>query len=147
MSNIAQLKLQLKALKLSGTLDSLELRLMEAAQNQLSFNDFLSMVLADELETRQQRRLQRLLSAARLESGKTLESFDFTFNPSINAQQIRQLSICRFIEKGENIFFGPAGTGKTHLAKAIGHAACRQYLSVGASTASMNCFPFYRKLI
>ncbi len=73
MSNIAQLKGQLKALKLSGTLESLELRLMEAAQNQLSFNDMLSMILADELETRQQRRLQRLLSAARLQSDKTLE--------------------------------------------------------------------------
>ncbi|MHB1688248.1 MAG: IS21-like element helper ATPase IstB [Ignavibacteriaceae bacterium] len=132
MSNLAQLKQQLKALKLSGTLDNLELRLMETSQNQLSFNDFLSMVLADELETRQQRRLQRLLSNARLQSGKTLESFDFTFNPSINAQQIKQLTTCRFIEKGENVFFvGPTGTGKTHLAKAIGHAACRQYLSVG----------------
>ncbi len=132
MSNLAQLKQQLKALKLSGTLDNLELRLMEASQNQLSFNDFLSMVLADELETRQQRRLQRLLTVARLQSEKTMESFDFTFNPSINAQQIKQLSTCRFIEKGENVFFvGPTGTGKTHLAKAIGHAACRQYLSVG----------------
>ena len=132
MSNLAQLKGQLKALKLSGTLESLELRLMEAAQNQLSFNDMLSMVLADELETRQQRRLQRLLSTARLESGKTLESFDFTFNPSINASQIKQLSTCRFIEKGENVFFvGPTGTGKSHLAKAMGHAACRQYLTVG----------------
>lgn len=133
MSNLAQLKGQLKALKLSGTLESLELRLMEAAQNQLSFNDMLSMVLADELETRQQRKLQRLLSAAHLQSsGNTLESFDFAFNPSINPSQIKQLSTCRFIEKGENVFFvGPTGTGKTHLAKAIGHAACRQYLSVG----------------
>ena len=132
MSNIAQLKQQLKALKLSGTLESLELRLMEAAQNQLSFNDMLSLILADELETRQQRRLQRLLSAARLQSDKTLESFDFSFNPSINASRIKQLSTCRFIEKGENVFFiGPTGTGKSHLSKAIGHAACRQYLSVG----------------
>ena len=132
MSNIAQLKRQLKALKLSGTLESLELRLMEAAQNQLSFNDMLSMILADELETRQQRRLQRLLSAARLQSDKTLESFDFSFNPSINASRIKQLSTCRFIEKGENVFFiGPTGTGKSHLAKAMGHAACRQYLTVG----------------
>ena len=132
MSNIAQLKGQLKALKLSGTLESLELRLMEAAQNQLSFNDMLSMILADELETRQQRRLQRLLSAARLQSDKTLESFDFSFNPSINASRIKQLSTCRFIEKGENVFFiGPTGTGKSHLAKAMGHAACRQYLTVG----------------
>lgn len=132
MSNLAQLKQQLKALKLSGTLDNLELRIMEAAQNQLSFNDMLSMVLSDELEMRQFRRLQRLLTHARLESNKTLESFDFTFNISINAAQVRQLATCRFIEKGENVFFvGPTGTGKTHLAKAFGHSACRLYLSVG----------------
>lgn len=116
MSNIAQLKQQLKVLKLSGTLDNLELRLLEASQNQLSFNGFLSMILSDELETRQQRRRQRLLAVARLQSEKTLESFDFTFDPSINAQQIKQLTTCRFIEKGENVFFvGPTGTGHTWL--------------------------------
>ncbi len=132
MANLAQLKQQLKSLKLSGTLENLELRLMEAAQNQLSYNDMLSMILADELETRQFRRLQRLLNNARIEANKTLESFDFTFNKSINAAQIRQLATCRFIEKAENIFFvGPTGTGKTHLAKALGHSACRNYLSVG----------------
>ena len=80
MSNLAQLKQQLKALKLSGTLESLELRLMEAAQNQLSFNDMLSMVLADELETRQQRSLQETFERCTFsQSDKTLESFDFSF--------------------------------------------------------------------
>ena len=132
MSNITQLKTQLKALKLSGTLDTIELRIMEASQNQLSFSEMLSMILADELQTRQNRKLQRLITEAHLESNKTLESFDFTFNRSINASQIRELATCRFIEQGENIFFiGPTGTGKTHLAKAIGHKACRQYLRVG----------------
>ena len=132
MSNIAQLKQQLKALKLSGTIDTLEVRLMEAAQNQLSFTELLTMILSDELQTRQNRRLERLLSGARLEANKTLESFDFSFNKSINASQIRELATCRFIEKGENVFFvGPTGTGKSHLAKALGHMACRQYLTVG----------------
>jgi len=132
MSNIAQLKQQLKAVKLSGTLATLELRLMEAAQNQLSLAEMLSMILADELETRRNRRLQRLISNAKLEANQTLENFDFTFNASINAAQIRQLATGRFIEKAENVFFvGPTGTGKTHLAKALGHVACRNYLTVG----------------
>lgn len=133
MSNLADLKQQLRALKLSGTLDTLELRIMESTQNQLSFSEMLSMILADELETRRNRRLQKLLLNARLESNKTLESFDFTFNKSINVPQIRQLATSRFIEKGENVFFvGPTGKGKTHLAKALGHAACRKYLTVGS---------------
>ncbi|MEW5842243.1 MAG: IS21-like element helper ATPase IstB [Bacteroidota bacterium] len=132
MSNLAQIKSQLKSLKLSGALDTVEMRIMEASQNQLTFGELLSMVLLDELQTRHNRKLQRLITQAHLESNKTLESFDFTFNPSINAQLIRELSTCRFIEKGENIFFvGPTGTGKTHLAKAIGQMACRQFLSVG----------------
>jgi DNA replication protein DnaC len=132
MSNLAQLKSQLKALKLSGTLDTIEMRIMESASNQLSFTELLTMILSDELQERQNRKLQRLITKARLESGKTLESFDFTFNPSIKATQIRELSTCRFIDKGENIFLvGPTGTGKTHLAKSIGHMACRQFLSVG----------------
>jgi DNA replication protein DnaC len=133
MSNIAQLKQQLKALKLSGTLETIELRLMEATQNQLAFSEMLSMILADELETRRNRHLQRLILNARLESNKTIESFDFTFNRSIYANQIRQLATCRFIEKAENVFYiGPTGTGKSHLAKALGHAACRCYLTVGS---------------
>ena len=133
MSNIAQLKQQLKSLKLSGTLETIELRLMEATQNQLAFSEMLSMILADELETRRNRHLQRLILKARLESNQTIESFDFTFNKSINATQIRQLATCRFIEKAENVFYiGPTGTGKSHLAKALGHAACRNYLTVGS---------------
>jgi DNA replication protein DnaC len=89
------------------------------------------MILNDEIETRQNRKLQRLISHARLDAGKTIESFDFTFNPSINATLIRELATCRFIEKGENIFLlGPTGTGKTHIAQAISHMACRQMLTV-----------------
>ena len=131
MSNYTQLKSQLTALKLSGIVDTLELRIMESQNNQLAFTELLAMILNDEIETRQNRKLQRLISHARLDAGKTLESFDFTFNPSINASLIRELATCRFIDKGENIFLlGPTGTGKTHLAQAISHMACRQMLSV-----------------
>jgi DNA replication protein DnaC len=131
MAHTAQINTQLKTLKLSGILNTLELRLMEAQNNQLAFSEFLSMLLSDELDIRNTRKLQRLLTHARLESNKTFESFDFSFNPSINASVLRELATCRFIERGENIFLlGPTGTGKTHLAKAIAHSACRQHLRV-----------------
>jgi len=131
MSNHSQLLAQFKNLKLSGAAETLELRIMEAEQNQLSYTELIQLILTDEIQVRRNRTLQRLITNARIESSKTLESFDFTFNRSINASQIRELATCRFIEKAENIFFiGPTGTGKTHLAKALGHMACRKYMKV-----------------
>jgi len=131
MPSYSELKNQLQQLKLSGALNTLELRLMEAQSNELSFSELLSMLLSDEIEQRRNRSLQRLITHAHLEPNKTLEHFDFTFNPTIKPQQIRELSTCHFIDKAENIFFiGPTGTGKTFLAKAIAHSACRKHLRV-----------------
>ncbi len=131
MSNYAQLKSLTTALKLSGLTENLELRIIEAEQNQLSYTELLTMVFSDEIQTRKNRRLKRLLARARLKGNQTLEHFDFTFNPSINATVIRELATCRFIDKGENIFFiGPTGVGKTHLASAIAHSACRKNMKV-----------------
>jgi len=131
MNDKAQLKLQLKSLKLSGVLDNLDLRLMEAQSNQLAYSEFLSLLLTDELEARDSNKLNRLLAQARMGVHKTIESFDFAFNPSPFAPQIRELATCRFMDRAENIFFlGPTGTGKTHLAKALSHQACRKHFSV-----------------
>jgi len=138
MNYMSQLTQQLRQLKLSGMLEHIELRFMEAQQNNLSYAEFLALLLEDELEKRHVRKLQRLLKAANIGNDKTIESFDFSFNPSINAAYIKQLASCRFIEKGEGIFFiGPTGTGKTHLAKALCHQACRKHFSV-------SFFPFYQ---
>jgi len=131
MSHLAQLLSHLKALKLSGMAESVELRLKEAQSNDLNFSEFLGMILTDELQVRANRKLERLLLRAHAEPNKTIESFDFSFSPSLKASMVRELASCRFIEKGENVFFlGPTGTGKTHLAKALAHAACRQHLCV-----------------
>jgi DNA replication protein DnaC len=126
-----QLKMQLKSLNLTGILDNLDLRLLEAQQNQLSYAEFLSMLLTDEIETRNITTVKRLILKANFGAEKTLESFDFSFNPSINAAYVRELATCRFIERGEGVFFlGPTGTGKTHLAKALCHQACRKQYTV-----------------
>jgi len=131
MSNAAELKSLLKALKLSGILDHLDVRLLEAQHNELSFSELLAMILTDEMEARRNRKFQRLLKRAHLDPGKTLASFDFSFNPSINALHLRELATCQFIERAENVFLlGPTGTGKTHLAQALSHMACRQHLVV-----------------
>ncbi len=122
---------QLRALKLPGIREHLEARIMEAEANNLSYNEFLSMLLTDELDQRTTRRIQRLLHRAQLGPEMTLDTFDWAFNPTINGKLIRGLASCRFVERGEGIFFiGPTGTGKTHLAKAIAHAACRMMFTV-----------------
>lgn len=143
MTAHAQLKTQLKTLKLSGMLQNIDLRLLEAQQNQLAYSEFLSMSLNDEIESRNMRKLARLVNHAGLGVEKTLESFDFSFNPSINAAHIRELATCRFIERGEGVFFlGPTGTGKTHLAKALCHQACRRHFTV----AFYNFHQFFNEL-
>lgn len=106
------------------------MRLLEAQQNQLTYSEFLSIIFSDETETRNMRKLSRLLQNAGLGTEKTIETFDFSFNPSINAAYIRELATCRFIEKSEGMFFiGPTGMGKTHLAKALCHQACRKHFT------------------
>lgn len=126
-----QLLQQLRALKLPGIRDHLEARMIEATSNDLSYEEFLSMLLTDELEQRTTRRVNRLLKRASLGAETTIETFDFSFNSSVSAKLIKNLASCRFVERGEGVFFiGPTGTGKTHLAKALAHAACRFMFSV-----------------
>jgi len=126
-----QLLQQLRLLKLPGIREHLDARVIEAEANSLSHREFLSMLLSDELDVRTSSRINRLIRQAHLGAEMTLEAFDFSFNPSINAKRIKNLASCRFIEKSEGIFFlGPTGTGKTHLAKALAHQACRLMFSV-----------------
>lgn len=140
---MSQLKTQLKTLKLSGMIENLDLRLLEAQQNQLSYSEFLSLLLTDEIEQRNMTKVARLIRQANFGPEKTLENFDFSFNPSINAAHIRELASCRFIEQGQGVFLlGPTGTGKTHLAKALCHQACRKYFSL----AFYNFHQFFNEL-
>jgi DNA replication protein DnaC len=127
MNELTLLKPRLVRLKLSGMLESLEERIHEALQERWDYSHFLLRLLTDEVERRDHKQLCRRLAKSGLDPAKTLETFDFTFNPRIHAPTIRELASCAFIEKSECVFFlGPSGVGKSHLASAIGHEACRR---------------------
>lgn len=116
----------LKALRLSGILDNLAIRNKEAIDNKMSFMEFLSTLLQDEVLRREQKKLDARIIRSKINCDKTLERFDFGFNPKINQQQIRDLATCHFIEeKVPMLIVGPCGTGKTHVAQAISTCAMR----------------------
>jgi DNA replication protein DnaC len=126
-----QLAGQLRQLRLSGVLETMENRTRQAIDGQWSYVEFLSRLLEDEIERRAQKQLSLRLRRATLNTTKTLEGFDFAFNPHINRQQILNLATCDFIrEKRNALLCGPTGVGKTHLAQALGQESARQGFDV-----------------
>ena len=127
MDEVALLKPKLTRLKLAGMLDTLTERLQQAMAEKWSYTQLLDTLLTDEVERREFKQLARRLSKSGLAPDKTLETFDFTFNPTIHAPTLRELATCRFVERAENVFLvGPSGVGKSHAAQALGHVACRK---------------------
>ena len=126
MNPIPELIPMLKQLRLSGILDSLEVRNRQAIEEQFAYTDFLAMLIQDEVARRTQRKLAMAMRRANFRSHKTMEDFDFSFNPKINRAQVLDLATCRFMEEKACILVaGPCGTGKSHLAQALGHCAIR----------------------
>ncbi len=117
----------LKQLRLPHIVDNLQQRNREAIERKLAYPEFLALVLQDELLGRDNRKLKARLKRAHVSGDKTLESFDFDFNPKINRAQIQELATCRFItEKVPVLIVGPCGTGKSHIAQSLVHCAIRQ---------------------
>jgi DNA replication protein DnaC len=118
-------------------LDTLEARLDQARAGQLGHLEFLQVLCEDEIGRRAATALGRRVRAARFEQTYTLEDFDFSYNPSIPAPVIRDLAAGNFVDAGESvILYGPVGVGKSHIAQALGHAACRQgHTVIFATTA------------
>jgi len=126
-----QLVPHLRRLRLSGILDTLEVRDRQAIDEQWSYVEFLSRLLEDEMERRAQKQLALRIRRATINTSKTLEDFDFRSNPTVNRQQVLHLASCDYIRQKRNaLMCGPTGVGKTHLAQALAHEACRQGFDV-----------------
>ena len=122
-----RLSQMLKELRLSGLAQSLDVRLQEAAGHQLSHADFLELILQDELLVRQERQIERRVKHAAFREVKPLDSFDWSFNPSINRKQIFDLATCRFVREARDVLLlGPPGVGKSFLVQALGYQAIKQ---------------------
>jgi len=116
----------LKKLRLSGVLNTLDLRTKEAVDGDLSLSEFLFRLCTDEVERREAKQLDLRMRRAAFESTKRLEDFEWSFNPQIPRSKIIELAAGHFVEKHENaLFIGPTGVGKSHIAQAIGERACR----------------------
>ena len=137
------LKTVLKRLRLSGVMHTLPDRVAYSRKTKLGELDFLELVLQDEIDRREQKSLSLRLARAGFEEEQTLEGFDWDAPVSFDRDRIRDLFGLHFIERCEDaIFCGPVGVGKTFLASALGHAACR----AGHSVAFMRADHMLRRI-
>jgi len=126
--NLIELQRSLRQLRLGGMAAVLETRLRQAQAEPMAPIDLLATLVSDELTQRSDRLLERRRKlAAFRDPNKTLDNFDFTFNPKLNRSLVFDLATGAFIDRREDaLFLGPGGTGKSHLAQAIGQAAILQ---------------------
>jgi DNA replication protein DnaC len=117
----------LRQLRLSGLLQTLEVRLQEVASHNLSHAEFLELILQDELVVRDERQIQRRVKAAAFRELKPLDQFEWSFNPSLPKKQVFDLATCRFVREHRDVLLiGPPGTGKSFIVQAVGYQAIKQ---------------------
>ena len=122
---------KIKGLNLAGIYKTVGMRIEQASHENLSHTEFLEVLITDEYKSRSRNRHVRLKSNARFPQDKTLEEFNFPYQPSLNRNQIYNLAACEFIRRKENIaFIGGSGVGKTHISIAIGNNAIEQGYTV-----------------
>ncbi len=123
---IPELAPHLKKLRLSGILHTLEQRNREAMERKLAYTEFLALLIQDEVARRDQKKFDLRVRRAGFRSSKTIEAFDFDFNPQVPKELILDLGTCRFLEERVSVLIvGNCGTGKSHIAQALGHCAVR----------------------
>jgi DNA replication protein DnaC len=133
---IEQLHDHLLPLGLAGVDNNLETHLERAGRENPSYADFLLGLVAEETSFRKDKSLTGRIQQSRLPYVKTLEQFDFAFQPSIDKRQIQELQTLRFVHEAENVvFLGPPGVGKTHLSVALAMEAMKAGFSAHYSTA------------
>lgn len=143
MNHIAILKTQARKLRLSALAANLDLRLQEAASNQLPHAQFLELLLQDELNQRHSKAIARDTKAAAFREQRALSDFDFSFNPGIPRARIYELATCAFIVQARDVLLiGPPGVGKSHIAQALGQEAIRR----GHKTYYRSIFELVRDL-
>jgi DNA replication protein DnaC len=137
MNPIPELAPQLKQLRLSGILDSIDARNRQAIDAKLAYTDFLALLIGDEVARRDQKKFSSRLRRAQFRTTKTLEQFDFERLPKLNRSLVHDLATGRYLhEKAPVLIVGPCGTGKSHLAQALGHCAVRQGIDVMFTTCA-----------
>ncbi len=122
-----ELNNKLRQLKLAGAIKTLETRNKYALEHKISYLEFLELIIEDEYANRMANSYHKRFSKAKLTMQKTLDNYDFSYQPELDKKLINDIASCRFImEKKNVIFMGKPGVGKTHLANAIGLEAIKQ---------------------
>lgn len=128
---------RLKDFKLSGMIKTLDTRNEQAIKENLSYIEFIELLLSDENMNRQTNGQKKRFQKAKFPQCKTLEEYQFNLQPTVNKRFIYNLATCEFVRKKENVaFIGKPGTGKTHLAIALGYKAILQGYNVLFTTVN-----------
>lgn len=136
-AQIERIQEQMQRLRLIRLVDELPSLLQEASKKDLAYSDFLEEVLSREIAAKHERLTAMKTAMARFPFQKTLDSFDFKFQPSIDPKVIKDLATCRFIADTDNVLLlGPPGVGKTHLAVGLGLKACALGYRTAFTTAA-----------